>query len=168
MSPFQENRMNFAGPLLQLLPRQIAAYTRFLDLLHTEQTALAQTDPALLENCTAERARLTSLLEAQDLEMRTLFNHAQITFSPQAAAQLFSTLAEPQRTQLLGLWQQVLALAAECKKHNDINRKIVDTRSQQTGRLLRILMGQTTFTGTTYAADGRVQPGSASATLATV
>lgn len=159
--------MNFAEPLLQLLPRQIAVYTRFLAFLREEQIALVQVQPTALENCTAERARLLTALEAHDQEMRTLFMQAQIPFSAQAVTQLFMTRAEPQRSQLARLWQQLLALAAECKKHNDINSKIVDTRYQQTGRMLRILMGQTTLSGTTYAADGHVQPGAASATLAT-
>lgn len=159
--------MNFALSLLELLPRQIAMYQRFLDLLHKEQAALAQTQSGALENCTAERVGLILSLEAQDQEMRTLFTNAKTTFSSGAVKQLFNSIAEPQRSQLAKLWHQLLDIAADCKKHNAINSKIVDTRFQYTERVLRILMGQTTLAGTTYAADGRVQPGTTSATLAT-
>lgn len=159
--------MNFVVSLLQLLPRQITVYTRFLDLLHEERSALAHTQPDALENCTAERARLVTALEAQDLELRALFENAKINFSSRAVKQFIATLAEPQRSQLARVWHQLLSIAAECKQHNAINSKIVDTRRQHTDRVLRILMGQTTLAGTTYAADGHVQSGTASATLAT-
>lgn len=159
--------MNFAVSLLQLLPRQIAVYTRFLSLLREEQAALTQINLEALEKFTAERERLVAALEAQDLDLRTLFTNAKITFSSRAVKQVATTLAEPQRSQLARAWQQLLSIAAECKKQNSINSKIVDTRYQHTDRLLRILMGQTNVTGTTYAADGRVQSGAASITLAT-
>jgi len=159
--------MNFSASLLQLLQRQIAVYTRFLDLLHEEQAALGHVQPDALEKLTAERARLVAALEAQEQEMRALFANAKIIFSARAVKQLFTTLAEPQRSQLAKLWRQLLAIAADCKQQNAVNSKIVDTRRQQTDRVLRILMGQTTLAGSTYAADGRVQPGTASASLAT-
>ncbi len=159
--------MNFAVSLLQLLPGQIAVYTRFLDLLRVEQAVLAHAQPDALENCTAERGRLIVALEAQDVAMRALFTNAKIAFSSQAVKQASATLVEPQRSQLAECWQQLLGLVDACKKHNDINGKIVDTRHQHTRRALGILMGQTTPAGTTYAADGHVQPGTASATLAT-
>jgi len=160
--------MNFTASLLLLLQRQIAVYTRFLNLLQEERTALGQVQPDALEKLTAERARLTAALEALDQELRGLFTNAKIVFSGRAVKQLFTTLAEPQRSQLAKLWHQLLASAAECQKQNAVNSKIVDTRRQQTDRVLRILMGQTTLAASTYAADGRVQPGTASATLATV
>ena len=159
--------MNFAASLLQLLPRQLDAYTRFLELLHTEQTALAQPRPDALENCTAARLSLVITLEEQDRELRRLFIGAKINFSSHAVQQWCAGLAEPQHSQLAQLWQQLLAVVAACQKQNDINSKIVDTRRQYTARVLRILTGQIPLAGTTYAADGRVQPGSASATLAT-
>ena len=159
--------MNFAASLLQLLPRQIGVYTQFLALLREEQATLAHAQPERLETCIAERAHLVTTLEAQDLEMRTVFASGKITFSTRGVKDQVATLAEPQRSQLARLWQQLLAIAAECKKQNEINSKIVDTRRQQTDRMLRILTGQATRAGTTYAADGRVQPGTASATLAT-
>lgn len=159
--------MNFAVPLLQLLPRLIAVYTRFLDLLNEEQAALAHAQPGALEKCMAERANLVAALEAHDLELRTLFASAKITVSSHAVKQLFGILAEPQRSQLAKLWHQLLTIAAACKKQNVVNSKIVDTRLRHAGHVLRILTGQATRAGTTYAADGRVQPGAASVTLAT-
>lgn len=159
--------MNLAVSLLQTLPCQTAVYTRFLDLLHAERAALAQAQPAALENCTAERMQLMTELEVLDLELRTLFENAKLTFSARAVKQFIATVAEPQRSQLARSWHQLLSIAAECKQHNAINSKIVDTRRQHTDRVLRILMGQITPTTTTYAADGRVQPTAASATLAT-
>lgn len=159
--------MNLVISLLQLLPRQTVVYTRFLDLLHVERAALAHTQPAALESCTAERMQLMTELEAHDLELRTLFGSAKITFSSHAMKQFIATVAEPQRSQLARSWHQLLSIAAECKQHNAINSKIVDTRRQHTDRVLRILMGQITPTATIYASDGRVQPTAASATLAT-
>jgi flagellar biosynthesis/type III secretory pathway chaperone len=159
--------MNFAASLLQLLPRQIGAYTQFLDLLRQEQAALAHAQPEVLENCLATRAGLVTTLEAQDLELRTLFANANIAFSTRGVKALFATFLAPQSSQLEKLWQRLLTLAAECKKQNEINSKIIDTRRQHTDRVLRILTGQTTLAGTTYAADGRVQSGTASAALAT-
>lgn len=160
--------MNFALSLLHLLSRQLPVYTRFLALLREEQATLAQAQPEALENCTAERGRLVATLEAQDQELRTLFANAKITFSAHAVTQLLTTLAEPQRSQLTQQWQQVLSLVGACNRQNAINSKIVDTRRKHTERVLRILMGQTTLAGSTYAADGRVQPGATSAELATV
>lgn len=159
--------MNLAASLLQLLPRLIAVYTRFLDLLHEEQAAFSQTRPDALEKCTSERVRLAGVLEAHDQELRALFANEKLHVSSRAVKQLINSLAEPQRSQLAKLWHQLLELAAECKKHNAINSKIIDTRRVQTDRVLRILMGQTAPAGSTYAADGRVQPGTASVTLAT-
>ena len=159
--------MNFATSLLQLLSRQLDAYTRFLELLHTEQTALEQPQADALENCTVARLGLVITLEEQDREIRTLLISAKINFSSRAVQQWCAGLAEPQRSQLAQLWQQLLIVVAECQKQNDINSKIVDTRRQYTARVLRILTGQTPLAGTTYTADGRVQPGTASATLAT-
>ena len=159
--------MNFAVSLLQILQRQIDVYTRFLELLHEEQAALEQVQPGALEKCTTERVRLTAQLEALELEIRTLFANAKTAFSARAVKQLYATLAEPQRSQLARLWQQLQALVTDCNKHNAINSIIVDTRRQQTERVLRILMGQTQPTESTYAADGRVQAGTASAPLAT-
>lgn len=159
--------MNFAVPLLQLLPRLISVYTRFLRLLEEERTALTQSQPGILEKCTLERANLVAALEAHDLELRTIFASAKIIVSSHAMKQLTNTLPEPQRSQLVKLWDKLLSIAAACKKQNAVNAKIVNTRRQYTSHVLRILTGKTTVAGVTYAADGRVQPGTASITLAT-
>ena len=159
--------MNFATSLLELIPHQIAVYTRFLNLLHEEQGALTQSQSVQLETCTAERTNLVLALEKYDVEMRTLFISAKITFSSKGMRQFLNSIAEPHRSALERQWQQLLDIATECKKQNAVNSKIVDTRRQHTERVLRILMGQGTLTGTTYAADGRVQSATTPATLAT-
>ena len=70
------------------------------------------------------------------------------------AANAASTPTSLTSTAIPALWQQLIDLAAEAKRENETNGKLIAALTQQNQQALGILLGQSADT-TTYNADGQ-------------
>lgn len=140
--------------LVKNLEAELCAFQDFIQVLQTEQDALVQgnVDPLL------ELARIKSekvVLLAQLAESRARFLNDQ-GYSLEHGGMTKWLQRDEGNPQIAELWQQLLTLAENAQKLNQINGSMIDTRlrnNQQALAILQVAAKQSTL----YGPDGQTQ-----------
>lgn len=157
-----------ADALEQLLRRQTAALQLFRNLLVREHSALVARDIESINACFIEHAQAVSTLEALEYQLQPLRQQTGLKkLLPNIDAQL-AAFPAPQRSRLKILWDELLALAAECRDRNAVNSTLVNAQRKNTESALRILKGQEASASALYAPDGKISNTSPLSSIATV
>ncbi len=141
-----------------LLEQTIIELQRFLAVIATERQALISREinqlPAFAEEKSALATRLATLESQRENRLHEAgFAAGREGIDAWLAANA-STPTSLTSTAIPALWQQLIDLAAEAKRENETNGKLIAALTQQNQQALGILLGQSADT-TTYNADGQ-------------
>ena len=141
-----------------LLEQTVIELQRFLAVIATERQALISGEinqlPAFAEEKSALATRLATLESQRDNRLHEAgFAAGREGIDAWLAANA-STPTSLTSTAIPALWQQLIDLAAEAKRENETNGKLIAALTQQNQQALGILLGQSADT-TTYNADGQ-------------
>lgn len=142
-----------------LLEQTVIELQRFLAVIATERQALISGEinqlPAFAEEKSALATRLATLESQRENRLHEAgFAAGREGIDAWLAANAASTPTSLTSTAIPALWQQLIDLAAEAKRENETNGKLIAALTQQNQQALGILLGQSTDT-TTYNADGQ-------------
>lgn len=145
------------APIPSLLKQTVAELQRFLGVIATERQVLVSGEinrlPTLAEEKSALATRLAALESQRDnalLEAGFTTGRAGVDAWLTANAALFA----PAATEIPTLWQQLITLAAEAKRENETNGKLIGAHMQQNQQALGLLLGKSADT-TPYDSDGQ-------------
>lgn len=122
--------------LPQTLREQLDCARTLLVILEAERTALLHKQPPEeLERITAAKAAATETLRRLAEPLRRL--------GGTTAAEVEAALARlPQGPEMLGQWQELQGLAAQCQRANQENAALLEARHRQVRESLRQLRGE--------------------------
>ena len=147
-----------AASIHPLLEQTVIELQRFLAVIATERQALISGEinqlPAFAEEKSALATRLATLESQRENRLHEAgFAAGREGIDAWRAANA-STPTSLTSTARPVLWQQLIDLAAEAKRENETNGKLIAALTQQNQQALGILLGQSADT-TTYNADGQ-------------
>lgn len=125
--------------LHELLAKELELVRSFKDLLLSEQASLVDGDVAKLPESTEQKNALVEQLNDLSSELIAVFARSRTGSKPSPEEVKLWIKGAPQETQ--SLWNSLLQLAAEIKKINYVNGKLINTRLQYTQQILSSLMG---------------------------
>lgn len=140
-----------AASIHSLLQQTIIELHRFLAVISTERQALIFGEINQLPAFAEEKSALATRLATLESQRENTLCEAGFAAGREgvdawlAANTTFSTSA---------LWQQLINLAAEAKRENETNGKLIGVLMQQNQQALGILLGQSADS-TTYDANGQ-------------
>lgn len=155
--PSQPSPQVSASAVQQLLDQDIATATSLLTLLQEEHEVLQQRDHARLGTLINDKQALMALLEQNATQrsawVRFLVERTQL--SNEACWERL--LNELDGVQLPPLWNQLQAIIADCKTHNDLNGKMIARGQKTLQQLTGLMRGQSTEAPSLYTASGSTQ-----------
>jgi flagellar biosynthesis/type III secretory pathway chaperone len=147
-------------PIPTLLEETLAELQRFLAVISTERQALVSGEinqlPAIAEEKSALATRLATLeSQRENILCEAGFATGREGIDAWLAANATPSASDP--SAIPALWQQIISLAAETRRENETNGKLISVLMQQNQQALGTLLGQSVDT-TTYDADGQQKP----------
>lgn len=134
-----------------VLDRELDAARSLATTLDAERVALTGKSPEAVMEKAAEKLHLFGVIEALEAERSKLCADAQISLpklprkgQPLAVSGVSDSVADR--------WHTLLELIAGCRKANDINGYIINTRRGQLNQLFQVLRGGTPIT---YSPQGK-------------
>lgn len=149
--------------LLDLLNREIAQASALLDALHDENDALQQRSAAAIESALERKTQRLSAFEKTEDERRRLLQTLDIGDDNDAVGKFLSSQAGP-GVPLARRWTELLGIADECRRQNQVNGALVETQRRHVQRALDILRGAPD--SATYGPTGAADRSGGSHTLA--
>ncbi|MDO9449138.1 MAG: flagellar protein FlgN [Rugosibacter sp.] len=145
-------------PIHALLEQTVAELQRFLAMIATERQALVSGDINQLSGIVEEKSALATRLASLEAQRENALHEAGFATGSEGVdgwlAANATTFALPATTAIPMVWQQLITLAAEAKRENEINGKLIGARMQQNQQALGLLLGESADT-TTYDAGGQ-------------
>lgn len=123
--------------LLAILSRQKAGLTDFVVLLQKEQNALTQGLADELPAISQGKTALIEMLNTADRERQTLLAKAGFPDEKNGITDWLER--QGRNTAPLGLWNEILELAREAKRLNQLNGQVIAVRLQATEQALSAL-----------------------------
>ncbi len=126
----------------------------FLAAIHAERQCLQGSGISNLPEVTARKSALATRLADLDTQ-----RDAALSAKGQAAGRKgidawLKSLSPASGREPRAAWNSILERAAEAKRENDVNGKLIAARLQQNQQALGVLLGETGDAGT-YGADGQ-------------
>lgn len=143
-----------------LLQQTIIELQRFLAVISTEKQALISGEINQLPTFSEEKSALATRLATLESQRENTLREAGFAAGREGVDAWLAANTTPSAPALLAspaipaLWQQLINLAAEAKRENEINGKLIAALMQQNQQALGILLGQSADT-TTYDANGQ-------------
>lgn len=162
MNDFQTN-------LAQCLEQTFAGLRCMKRVLEQEETALGNRDPKALDKCTRDKETLANGLNGLALQLENLPRALGLPPGLKSVVRLLAAgpKIDPAYEPLRGRWREIVALARQCRKHNEMNGAYIGLLSRHTQRSLDILHDRT-GQDITYGPDGLGRRARASRKLTTV
>ncbi len=126
----------------------------FVALLKVEQTTLIDGNADALSALIDKKSALATRLTAQAQGRETALASARLPTGREGMEAWLA--ASPHDTTSRRNWQELLPLAGEARRLNELNGKLIGTRMQHTQQALAALMGATQH-AMTYGPDGHTQ-----------
>lgn len=128
--------MNIQQQIADSLQNEIDAISRLLEYLEQEHTALANSDPDVLNRVVNEKHEAIHRLES-------ISKHREQCMLQQFGYSVGLDADNPfeQNQTLASLWSKLVTLAQQCRDKNRINGAIVEGLSRQSRQALDILHG---------------------------
>jgi flagellar biosynthesis/type III secretory pathway chaperone len=133
-----------------VLDRELEVAQALATILDAERVALTGKSPEAVMEKAAEKTQLFGVIEALEAERIKLCAAAQISLPnaskgrPLAASRISDSVADR--------WHTLLELIARCRKSNEINGYIINTRRGQLNQLFQVLRGGAPIT---YSPQGK-------------
>lgn len=124
----------------EILNREISATLQLIETLTAERKSIIGADPAALEGAVHDKEQ--ALLLIFHLEQQRLCLMETAGYSPDPDGMTLYMQQEQCRGEVSGLWQQLLAHAANCRDRNRDNHQLVEMYSHHTRQALCILRGE--------------------------
>lgn len=146
-----------ASAVQQLLEQDINTATALLTLLQEEHDILQQRDHARLGALINDKQTLMAALE-QNAKQRSVWVRFLVERTQLSNEACWERLLnELDSAQLPPLWQQLQAIIAECKTHNEVNGKMIALSQRTLKQLTGLMRGQSMDTPDLYTASGSTE-----------
>lgn len=138
-----------------LLEQTVSELQRFLAIIDAERQALVSSDidqlPLLAEQKSALATRLVHLESVRE----TMLSNAGLPPGRKGVVECLSAnVAQSDAAAASATWQRLIQLAAETKRNNETNGKLIASRIQQNQQALNCLLGKAADIAP-YGADGQ-------------
>ena len=137
--------------LHRILLSEKQAFDQLLLLLKKEKTALEQQSIEKLADYSHKKKQITQNMEELSISRNQYLSNSGLNISDSVA---LSNTLQKLPSELQALWQQILVLAENCHRNNQINGKIIQMSKSRVERSLRLIKSQTGDPGLTYTAKG--------------
>jgi len=135
-----------------LLEQTVADLKGFIAIIDTERHALASGKIDLLPGIAGEKSALATRLANLETQRDNALVDSGFATGRSGVEAWLATCAPAHPAH--NVWQRLIILAAEAKRENEINGKLIGTRLQQNQQALSVLLGETAD-ATTYGPDGQ-------------
>ena len=144
-----------SSPLPELIKDELALLRRFVTLLQEEQQALIEGDLERLLPLAEEKSRQANALGQLAVGRNQVLSAQGLTADKRGMDAWLGSQAKtsPARND----WAALLALAAETRRLNELNGKLISTRMQHNQRALAVLAAATNQ-AMLYGPDGQQRP----------
>ncbi len=126
----------------------------FLAAIHAERQCLNGSDSTTLAETTSRKSALANRLAEIDTQRDAVLGAKGLSAGRKGIETWLETLPLAAGRASRAAWLSVLERAAEARRENDLNGKLIAARLQQNQQALGVLLGETGDAGT-YGADGQ-------------
>lgn len=141
--------------LTQLCQRLIGKLSELLQIMQQEYTALEQNDLPAFESVVGEKQQLTGQVEQMGQDLASFLARMGIDLNRQGIGD-FLQQCSPQQNQLLApLWDQLQAVAQQCRHQNLVNGKIVEQNQTNIKMIFKMLHNQLVDNDELYGPTGK-------------
>ncbi len=141
--------------LSDILEQELLCLEQLIQLLKTENAAIAERKTTLLDSLLDKKLMMLSKLEQQDKQRQIFFE--------QQTGVLYNSFdfsrfihQHPSQT-IQSSWLAVKTKLPECKEQNELNGRMIAVRKNNTEQLLQILSGQPVNNTQTYSHLGQAR-----------
>ncbi len=137
-----------------LLNKAHSTLVEFLTAIHAERQCLKGDVSTTLQDVTARKADLATRLAELDTQRDIALRAKGLAAGRKGIEAWLETLPRETRGESRAAWLSILERAAEAKRENELNGKLISVRLQQNHQALGVLLGET-GEASTYGADGQ-------------
>lgn len=138
--------------LAALLEQTVTGLEGFIAIIDTERHALASGKIDLLPEIAEEKSALATRLASLEAQRDAALVDSGFSTGRTGVEAWLATCAAAHPAH--NAWQRLITLAAEAKRENEINGKLISARLQQNQQALAVLLGEAAD-ATTYGPDGQ-------------
>ncbi len=140
--------------LESLLHESRTVLDEFLAAIHAERQCLQGSSASDLSEITARKSSLANRLADLDTQRDAAQRAKGLATGRKGLDAWLKSLPPAAGREPHAAWAAILERAAEAKRENDVNGKLIAARLQQNQQALGVLLGETGDAGT-YGADGQ-------------
>jgi flagellar biosynthesis/type III secretory pathway chaperone len=137
-----------------LLEKTVAELKRFLAVITTERRLLVAGDIDHLPGISEEKSALATRLADLETQRNATLVAAGFGAGRTGVDAWLASIPATSSRSPQNVWQVCLALAAEARRENEVNGKLIGVHLQQNQQVLDSLLGEVSGTNT-YGADGQ-------------
>ncbi|WP_198264044.1 flagella synthesis protein FlgN [sulfur-oxidizing endosymbiont of Gigantopelta aegis] len=136
-----------------ILQQEQACLEQVIELLKTENTAIAQRELKTIDQLLDKKLMLLSKLEQLDKQRQHFFEQ-QTGMAYQNLA-FTSFIQQFPSEAIQAIWQEIKAYLPECKKQNEVNGRMIRVLRDNNDKILQILLGRPQNNDQTYSHLGQ-------------
>jgi flagellar biosynthesis protein FlgN len=137
-----------------LIEQTVAELQRFLAVIETERQALVSGKIDQLPVIAEKKSALATRLATLESQRENALHEAGFAAGREGVVAWLAANAPSSDPAIPALWQQFITLAAEAKRENETNGKLIGAQMQQNQQALGLLLGKSAD-ATTYDAGGQ-------------